>query len=147
MSAEGIAHQRQQAVGVAIRVLARKAHLQRQREWQAGLLPHSVVFSDRSPICTYALAEYLGHTPSAALETEVARIVRARPYEKRVMFVENLGSITPTAARRISFENALKFEQVHIDVYRRFGFELLMIPKDAVEARFAYVVANIGDGA
>ena len=119
-------------------------HLQRQREWQAGLLPASIVFSDRSPICTYALALVLGHRPSGALETEIARIVRAKPYEQRVMLLEHLGHIAPTPARRINYEDAMKFERVHIETYQRFGFDLVRIPKGDVDERFRFVIASVG---
>jgi hypothetical protein len=39
----------------------------------------------------------------------------------------NLGFITPTQARRISFEESLRFERVHEETYRSFGFELVPI--------------------
>jgi predicted ATPase len=41
--------------------------------------------------------------------------------------VQNLGFITPTQARRISFAQTLRFERVHEETYRRFGFELFPI--------------------
>jgi predicted ATPase len=99
-----------------------------------------VVF-DRSPICTWALAEFLGYPPSAALRREVERIVDEGVFERRVFFVLNLGFVTPTAARWISFEDTLRFEAVHAEVYRRFGFDCVGIEPGPLAARAAVVAA------
>ena len=48
-------------------------------------------------------------------------------FERRVFFIRNLGFITRTEARRISFEETLLFERIHEETYRKFGFELVMI--------------------
>ena len=39
-------------------------------------------------------------------------------YESRVFFIRHLGFITPTEARRISFEDTVRFEQIHEETYR-----------------------------
>jgi predicted ATPase len=57
--------------------------------------------SDRSLVCTLALAEYLGHPISAFLERAIRESIAARQFERRVLFVELLGFITPTEARRL----------------------------------------------
>lgn len=49
---------------------------------------------------------------------EIERIHKHHIYEKRAFFVENLGFITNTDARKISFEDSLRFEQVHFDAYK-----------------------------
>ena len=118
--------------------------LQRRRQLRADAWPDEVVFFDRSPICTWALAEFLGREPTPALIDEVARIEREGVYERRVFFLENLGFVTPTEARRITYEDTLKFEAVHRNVYRRFGYELVLTPAADVEARFGVVAAAIG---
>ncbi|WP_310541596.1 AAA family ATPase [Phenylobacterium sp.] len=59
-----------------------------------------------------------------------------------MFFVQNLGFVTPTAARRISYEDALRFEQVHIETYRRLGYDLVFIPPGELEARADQVLAN-----
>jgi predicted ATPase len=41
--------------------------------------------------------------------------------------MQSLGFITPTEARRISFAESLRFERVHEETYRNFGFELVPI--------------------
>lgn len=83
-------------------------------------------FYDRSPVCTYALAVYLGYEPSTALLEEIERTTGI--YENKVFFVENLGFCEPTAARRITFEEALKFEKIHEEAYTKFGYECFKIP-------------------
>jgi predicted ATPase len=92
---------------------------------------------DRSPLCTLALARYLGVTPSAALTTRVARAVDM--YEPTVFLVQPLGFITPTAARRISYPDSLRFAAIHEDVYREHGFTLVDVPRAPVAARVALV--------
>jgi predicted ATPase len=66
------------------------------------------------------------------------RIETETIYQKQVFFIQHLGFITPTAVRRISLEEALRFERVHKETYRNHGFELVPIaPRsllDRVEA-------------
>jgi predicted ATPase len=118
--------------------------LQRQREERAETgLTDAVVF-DRSPICTWALSEFLGRAPSDLLKREIERIEREATYQRRVLFVENLGYCEPTAVRRISFEDTLRFEQVHAQVYRRFGYELAPLPRGPLDARLAIATRELG---
>lgn len=118
--------------------------LQLARQVRAEALEREVVFFDRSPICTLALAEFLGIAPPPALTAELERIERDGVYERRVFFVENLGFVANTEVRRISFEDTLKFEVVHREVYGRLGYELVLIPAADVEMRFELVTARIG---
>lgn len=111
--------------------------LQRRRQTAVGS-----GFFDRSPVCTWALSVFLGLAPSAALRAEIARIEAEGVYERRVFFLQNLGFVTPTAARRISFEDALRFEQVHAETYRRLGYDLIFIPPGGLEARADQVLEN-----
>jgi predicted ATPase len=117
--------------------------LQQLRQTRADLTPAEVVIFDRSPICTWALAEFLGYPPSEVLREAAERIVRESVYEWQVFFARNQGFVTPTDARRISFEDSLRFERVHEDVYRRFGFDCLAIEPGPVEARAAAVEAGM----
>jgi len=94
-----------------------------------------VQFHDRSPICTYALCQFLGFQIPPVLDLAMARIERERVYERQVFFIDNLGFVTPTEARRISFEDTLKFEAVHEQVYRDFGYELVRIGRGTVDER------------
>jgi predicted ATPase len=103
--------------------------LQHRRQVGASGRAEGVQFYDRSPVCTYALARYLGHPVSALLAGELERIEGERTYESQVLFVENLGDVEPTAARRIGFDEALRFEQMHEEVYRDLGYTCVRIPR------------------
>jgi predicted ATPase len=103
------------------------AELQRRRQVQASREADGVQFHDRSAICTAALAVWLGYSLSDALSRELTRLGTEAIFQKRVFFIQNLGFIRPTEARRISFEDALRFERVHEETYSKFGFEIVSI--------------------
>src|SRR5438270_13207053 len=88
------------------------AGLQRQRQIRTSYQPDDVQFHDRSVVCTAALAIYLGYPFSAFLTSELERMKKGGIYEKRVFFICNLGFVTATEARRISFEETLRFERI-----------------------------------
>lgn len=98
--------------------------LQKERQTQMKNNGSAIQFFDRSPICTYALAIYMGFEPSKMLLAEIDRIQNNKIYDQQVFFIDNLGFCEPTAARTISFEEALKFEKIHIDTYMQFGYQL-----------------------
>jgi predicted ATPase len=98
------------------------------------------VFFDRSPICTLALARWLGVPPSPLLTAEVARLVQEQEYRPEVFFVRNQGFVAPTAARRISFTDSLAFEQVHERTYGELGFRLVEVAPGPVPDRVAAVL-------
>jgi predicted ATPase len=102
-----------------------------------------VYFYDRLPICTYALAIYLGFKPATELMNEIERVHDHHIYEKRIFFVENLGFIENTDARKISFEASLKFEQIHLDAYKQFGYTCVMIPAAPVMERVDLILKSI----
>lgn len=110
------------------RVLA----LQQRRE---AVVDAQLTVLDRSPVCTLALARYLGRPISPALRSELERITRERPYDPRVLFVELLDRIEPTAARRITLEESRSFEAVHRQAYCQLGFDLVSLPPLPVDAR------------
>jgi hypothetical protein len=64
-------------------------------------------------------------------------------YQNRVFFIRNLGFITPTEARLISFEETVRFEKVHEEIYRDFGFELVSIEPASVVERVGIIKAAI----
>ena len=111
--------------------------LQRQRESRAG--EAEVQVFDRSPICTQALSTYLGRAVRPALAAEVDRITRERTYQRQVFFVRNIGFCEPTAARRISFADSLRFERIHEETYRAFGYELIDVPAGPLVDRVAAI--------
>lgn len=107
----------------------------RQLDQRGGDDTGSVEFYDRSPVCTLALARYVGFEPSAALSAELRRIIEHSIYQRQVFFIRPLGFIEATAARRISYQESLRFERIHEDVYTRLGFELIDIGPGAPQAR------------
>ncbi len=119
------------------------AKLQRQRQIRAAQQPDEVQFHDRSVVCTAALALYLGHGISGTLSRELERIRTELIYEKRVFFIGNLGFVAPTEARRISFEETLRFEMIHEKTYRDFGFELVSIEPGSLADRVAAIKAAL----
>lgn len=119
------------------------ADLQRQRQVRASRQPDEVQFHDRSAFCTAALAAYLGHPLSPTFARELKRVRADAIYQKRVFFVQNLGFITPTEARRISFEEAVRFERIHQDAYRNFGFEIVPVKPGSLCERVAAIKAAI----
>ena len=119
------------------------AHLQKQRQMHASGNGDEVQFHDRSPFCTAALARYLGHPVSAEFSRELKRIQAEAIYQRRIFFVRNLGFITPTEARRISFQESLRFERIHEETYRDFGFEIFSVEPRSVGERVAAIKAAI----
>jgi len=119
------------------------AHLQRDRQIRASYPPVQVQFHDRCVVCTAALAVYLGHPFSGLLRSELERIRQEAIYQNRVFFVRGLGFITPTEARRISVEDALRFEKIHEETYRSFGFELFSIEPGSLTERVSRIKAAI----
>lgn len=114
--------------------------LQKHRQTQF-LSP--IQFYDRSPFCTYALAVYLGFSPPAVLTEEIARIQQYGIYEKQVFFIENLGFCTPSEARKISFDEALLFEDIHRNVYKQFGYTCISIPPGSIQKRLDKIIRTV----
>ena len=69
------------------------------------------------------------------LRRELERIQAESIYQKEVFFIRNLGYITPTEARRISFDESLRFEQIHEETYRELGFEIVFIEAGSLTDR------------
>jgi predicted ATPase len=112
--------------------------LQRQRQ-TSGPAGDATVFFDRSPVCTLALARFLGLPVSRLLAAELDRVIRDGVYARTVFFVRSQGFVTPTAARRISLAESLEFERVHELAYRELGFELTDVPSGPLAGRAALV--------
>lgn len=117
--------------------------LQRQRQVRGSKEPAEVQFHDRSVVCSAALAAYLGHPVSAALAHELERITTQAIFQRSVFFIRNLGFIKPTEARRISFEETLRFERIHEETYRGLGFEIVSIDPGPLLDRVAAIKASI----
>jgi predicted ATPase len=138
----------EQAVGPAEpwlepRFIDKIIDLQRARQLTAVQSDQAVQLYDRSPVCTLALARYLGHPVSATLSAEIDRITHEAIYEGQVFFIRPLGFIEATAARRISYSESLVFERLHEAEYRRLGFHLVDIQAGPVASRAAAIDAHI----
>lgn len=107
---------------------------QRHRQVSLGNCPR-IQFYDRSPICTLALAEWLGHPVSDAVRFEIARIRAERVYRPEVFFIRSLGFVTPTEVRRISLADSIRFGELHERTYLDHGFKLIHIDSAPVDQR------------
>ena len=122
------------------------ARLQKDRQVRAAHHPDEVQFHDRCVVCTAALAVYLGYAFSPLLASELERIQKEAIYENRVFFIRSLGFITPTEARRISLEDAGRFEKIHEETYRNLGFELISIEPGSLVERVNTIKAVVAQG-
>jgi predicted ATPase len=119
------------------------ARLQRGRQIRASFQPDEVQFHDRCAVCTAALAVHLGYPFSPFLASELERIKKEAIYQSRVFFIRNLGFVTPTEARRISYEETVRFENIHEETYRDFGFELISVEPSSLAKRVNIIKAAI----
>jgi predicted ATPase len=118
--------------------------LQKARQIRADALPGDVRIFDRSPICTAALCAFLGRPLSGALAEELERIEAEATYEKTVFFIQNLGFVTPTAARRIGFAESLRFEAAHQEAYVERGYACVSIAPGDVAQRVEQIERSFG---
>jgi predicted ATPase len=117
--------------------------LQAQRQLRAAHQPGDVQFHDRSAVCTVALAHYLDFPLTDKLTQELQRIKVENIFQRRVFFVRNLGFVAPTEARRISYEEALRFERIHEETYRTMGFEIVFIEPGSLADRVSRIKAQL----
>lgn len=117
--------------------------LQKHRQSQTPSLPGKIQLHDRSVVCAAALARYLGYPFSELLRSELDRIQREAIFEPRVFFIQNLGFIAPTNARRITFEESLRFEKIHEEIYRSLGFELAQVQPASLLDRVRIIKESI----
>jgi predicted ATPase len=115
------------------------ADLQKQRQMRAARESAELQFHDRSAVCTAALAKYLGFPITDILGKELQRIRAEKIFQTPVFFIRNLGFISPTEARRISFEESLRFEEIHEETYRGFGFDLISVEPASLADRIAAI--------
>ncbi len=115
--------------------------LQKARRLEATQAP--VQLHDRSAICTAALCAWLGYATPPALAEELAVLTKEKVFAREVFFLDNLGFVAPTAARRISYEDSLAFEKVHEATYRALGYELVRVPKASPLERADFIEAWI----
>ena len=118
-------------------------NLQKQRQVQAAGVSAPIQFYDRSPVCTYALSTWLGYPISPTLSDEMERIEKGQIYRRQVFFIENLGFCEPTQARKISFEESLRFEKLHEETYRSFGYEIVRVPPQKLSDRVEQIKRSV----
>jgi predicted ATPase len=108
---------------------------QQTRQRRAACAADAVQFHDRSVVCTAALADYLGFDRSPNLLQELRRVKEEDVFQNTVLFLKNLGFITLTDARRITYEETVRFEQIHEQTYRNLGFQITLIDPGSVSER------------
>jgi len=109
--------------------------LQQTRERRLAALSEVAQFHDRSVVCTAALADYLGVPRPQSLLSELERVRTQNVFQRSVLFLRNLGFVTPTEARRITYEETVRFEQIHERTYRDLGFEIISIGPASISDR------------
>jgi predicted ATPase len=114
--------------------------LQQHRERRAT---GSVQFHDRSVVCTAALADWLGFPRPPVLVEELERIRSENVFQHQVLFLKDLGFITPTEARRITYEETVRFGELHERIYRDLGFEIVTIEPGPVASRVAQIYSSL----
>ncbi|QUD87171.1 AAA family ATPase [Phenylobacterium montanum] len=110
----------------------------------AAAPPAPIQFHDRSPVCTLALCRLLDRAVPPILAEALARIAAEGAFEQRVLFVAEQGFVTPTAVRRISHAEALRFEALHREAYLERGYDLVEISRGPLPARVAQVKLAVG---
>ncbi len=114
--------------------------LQIQRRQNASGKTSRYRFFDRSPLCTLALARYLGFAPPQILLDAIDSEKKDTYYESNVFFIGNLGYTVKTDVRTLTFEEALRFEKIHEETYLEHGARLIKIPGQAVEERAKMII-------
>jgi predicted ATPase len=116
---------------------------QRDRQIHLGSTT-ATQFYDRSPLCTLALAQWLGYPISEVLQCEIDRILRDSIYRREVFFLRSLGFVTPTEVRRISLADSIHFGNLHEKIYRSHGFELTYVEPGPIQQRVNFIQQCIG---
>jgi predicted ATPase len=120
--------------------------LQQAREGRTASIDVGIQFHDRSVICTAALAEYLQISMPRTLVDALRRVREEHTFERQVFLLRGLGFVTRTEARRISYEEALHFEEIHVRTYRELGFEIVSIGPGTVPERVAEIKRALSIG-
>ena len=120
--------------------IERVVALQKQRQLRAS---GEVAFFDRSPICTYALAIYLGVSPPPPLVLELERLRDQRIYDSEVFFIRNLGFCEPTPARQMTYSDSLLFEKIHQEAYVELGYTCVPVEPAPLCVRVEAILARL----
>ena len=117
--------------------------LQSERQMSALKQETELQFFDRGPLDTLALCRFLEHPISPGLLTKILRVQEAGRFENEVFFLDNLGFCEPSSARKISFEEACRFETVHKEVYSEFGYRFCNVPPLSVPLRAMFILERV----
>jgi len=117
--------------------------LQEHRQVLAAPPRPEIQIFDRSPLDTLALCRYSRLPVSSALYARIRDAQAAGKYESDVFFIENLGFCEPSAARRISYQDALRFEAIHEETYGEWGYQCVKIPPNPVRERAGQILRHI----
>lgn len=123
----------------------RIALMQRSRRLASGAGRQDVEFHDRSVVCTVALNQLFERTAPAILTREVDALKADPSVSRTVFFIDDLGFIENTAARRISYEDAVAFGALHEAAYAAHGYHLVRIGAGPVEDRVAAILKLVDD--
>ncbi|HLY42249.1 MAG TPA: AAA family ATPase [Terracidiphilus sp.] len=113
--------------------------LQDQRQRRADRNADGIQFHDRSIFCTAALANYLGYPISKGFGERLDATRADETFQSSVFLVRSLGFVHNTDARRITLDEALRFERIHEETYRRYGFEIVDVGPGCVTDRVATI--------
>ena len=123
----------------------RIALMQRRRRIASQVGPQDTAFHDRSVVCTLALNQHFERNAPAILIEEVEALKADRAMSKTVFFIEDLGFIENTAARRISYEDSVAFGALHEAAYAAHGFRLARIGAGPVDDRVTAILKLVDD--
>lgn len=121
------------------KVIERQNQDRQDRAWEDGIY----TFYDRSPFCTLAIAEFLGHPNQPQTISMLEGIAARKLYHQQVFFFDPLGTIEQTSARTITYEEALKMDELHSAIYQRFGFSIVHVPVDSPSRRAEFILRHL----
>lgn len=118
--------------------------LQLRRSRAAAAIPGDVtVVIDRSPICTLAWCRHMDQPPPGRLLDAIEALLADGWLTRTAFLVRLQGSVRATAARRISLEDSLAFEAIHVATYEELGFDLVEVPPGPLPDRVAIVERGV----
>ncbi len=117
--------------------------LQSERQIFALQSEEELQFFNRVPLDTLALCRFLGYPITRDLLAKILHVQEAGRYEKEVFFLDNLGFCEPSSSRKISYEEACRFETFHKEVYSEFGYRFCNVPPLPVSFRARFILERV----
>jgi len=119
------------------------SNIAKQQQQDIKANDQGLCFFDRSPFCTIALALYLQQPIPAPLSELAELLVNRHSFHQNVFYIESLDTIEKTEVRTISLDEAKRFGDLHRQVYREYGFQLLDIENAPVRRRVAKLLSLV----